>query len=180
MDVTLAAWGPDDIAVLERANTAEMTRFLGGVEAGDDLAVRHAQYLAFAETGEGAMFRIEVDGQPAGYAGWWQEEHDGMPVYEIGCAVDPAWQRRGVAAAALTEVVRRSAVAGDRHIVVGYAAAGNEASNALCRRVGFVLAATGRFPTDEGDVEVNVWVIDTSGWRGAASADAPLASSEEG
>ena len=43
------------------------------------------------------MFRVDVDGAAAGYAGWWEEEHDGVPVYEIGCVVEPGWQGRGVA-----------------------------------------------------------------------------------
>ena len=35
------------------------------------------------------MFRVDVDGAIAGYAGWWEEEHEGAPVYEIGCVIEP-------------------------------------------------------------------------------------------
>lgn len=157
--MTLVPWGDEDIAVLERANTAEMTRFLGGIEAPDDLAARHAQYLSFTEDGGGAMYRVEVDGASAGYAGWWEEDQDGDPVYEIGCAVEPAWQGRGVATEALRRVVALAATRGDRP-VVGYANAENEASNALCRRVGFELRGSGVFPTDDGDMAVNIWVVE--------------------
>ena len=38
MDVTLHRWSPDDQSVLERANTPEMTRFLGGPETPEQLA----------------------------------------------------------------------------------------------------------------------------------------------
>ena len=62
------------------------------------------------------MFRVDVDGAAAGYAGWWEEEHDGAPVYEIGCVVEPAMAgtrrrlggaRRGGAAGALATGDRR-------------------------------------------------------------------------
>lgn len=161
MQLTLVPWSDDDLAVLERANSSEMTRFLGGVESDDDLAARHALYVGFAEAG-GGMFRVDVDGEPAGYAGWWDEVHEGMPVFEIGCAVGPEWQGRGVATQALRRVVEL-AQATDPRPVVGYAAVGNAASNALCRRVGFALRGTGRFPADswdDADLDVNIWVID--------------------
>jgi RimJ/RimL family protein N-acetyltransferase len=159
MQITLEPWGVDDIEVLRRANTPEMTRFLGGPESEAALATRHAEYL---EPGGGAyMFRIEADGEVAGYAGWWEQEHDGAAAYEVGCVVDPRWQGRGVATTVLTEVVRRAAAAGVGRPIVGYGNVGNEASHALCRRVGFTLIGTGHFPPVDGGepVAVNVWMI---------------------
>ncbi len=166
MDVTLRRWGADDLAVLKRVNTPEMTRFLGGGDETDEvLAERHAEYLDLWESGEVRMFRIEVDGEASGYAGWWEEVHDGMPVYEVGCVVEPQWHGHGVASAALSELVRLAATTGDRHLIVGYAHVDNEASNALCRRVGFSLVGTGSYPLDDGEdpLSVNVWMIDTAG-----------------
>jgi RimJ/RimL family protein N-acetyltransferase len=159
MQLTLVPWSDGDRGVLERANSSEMTRFLGGVESDDDLAARHALYVGFAEAGGGGMFRVDVDDEPAGYAGWWDEVHEGMPVFEIGCAVSPGWQGRGVATEALRRVVEL-AQATDPRPVVGYAAVGNAPSNALCRRVGFELRGTGSFPSDDGGFDVNIWVID--------------------
>lgn len=156
MQVMLAPWGADDLEVLRRANTAELTQFLGGPEPEAALAQRHAEYLA----GE-SMFRVVNDGVTAGYAGWWEQEHEGAPAYEVGCVIEPAWQGRGVASAALAEVVRRAVASGDGRPIVGYAHVGNEASHALCRRVGFELEGTGMFPGDDGGapIEVAVWVI---------------------
>jgi RimJ/RimL family protein N-acetyltransferase len=160
--VTLVPWHADDLALLERANSAEMTRFLGGPELPEELAARHAEYLQLALSGAGAMYRIEVDGEPAGHAGWWTEQHEGEPVCEVGCAVEPAWQGRGVATEALRRVIAHAIdTTGLR--VVGYAGIDNEASNALCRRTGFELAGTGVFPSDDGDMAVNVWVVEAKG-----------------
>ncbi len=154
--VELVPWGDDDLEVLRRANTAELTRYLGGPEPEEALAARHAEYLAGGDAVQ--MFRIVVGGADAGYAGWWEQEHDGAPALEVGCVVEPQWQGRGVASAALGEVVRRALAAGGGRPVVGYGNVGNEASGALCRRVGFVLEGTGVFP-GEPPVTVNVWVI---------------------
>ncbi|MGL4256569.1 MAG: GNAT family N-acetyltransferase [Microbacterium sp.] len=154
--VRLEPWGTEDIRMLRRANTPELTRYLGGPEAEDALAERHAEYLAGGDAAQ--MFRIVVDGADAGYAGWWEQEHDGAPASEVGCVVEPEWQGRGIAAAAVAEVVRRALAAGGGRPVVGYADVRNEASHALCRRVGFTLEGTGLFP-GEPPVAVNVWVI---------------------
>lgn len=178
MRVTLERWGEEDLVVLERANTPEMTRFLGGPESCQALAERHWDYLTLWETGEMRMFRVDVDGQPAGYAGWWEEEHDGAPVYEIGCVIERGWQGRGVASAALGEVVRLALAIGDRHAIVGYANVDNVASNALCKGLGFALVGTGAFPGEDGGtgMSVNVWMIDTSADRaGAGSGDSASA-----
>lgn len=99
--ITLTRWGPDDLPVLERANTPEMTRHLGGPETDEQVRERHARYLRLNETKEASMFRIDVDGVPAGGIGYWQAEHDGEPAFETGWNVLPEWQGRGVAKVAL-------------------------------------------------------------------------------
>ncbi|WP_461472229.1 GNAT family N-acetyltransferase [Microbacterium sp. HJ5] len=159
MRVTLEPWTDADLDVLRRANTPELTRYLGGPETDDALIARHAEYLAGGESVR--MFRIVVDDAVAGYAGWWEQDHAGEPAYEVGCVVEAGFQGRGVAAAALGEVVRRATAAGGGRAIVGYGNAANEASHALCRRVGFTLEGTGAFPAEDGGppVPVNVWVI---------------------
>lgn len=158
--VRLEAWRDEDLALLRHTNTPELTRYLGGPETDDALEQRHAEYLSSGEAV--SMFRVVVGGETAGCAGWWEQEHHGEPAYEVGCVVLPEWQRRGVASAALDEVVRRAREAGMGRPIVGYANVENEASAHLCRRAGFTSEGTGVFPAgDEGGepVTVNVWVI---------------------
>ncbi len=66
MTVELVRWGVDDLPVLQRANTWEMTRYFGGPESDDAIAQQHSDYLSGWETGEMRMFRVDVDGKPGG------------------------------------------------------------------------------------------------------------------
>ena len=152
--------------MLKRVNTPEMTRFLGGGEETDEvLAQRHAEYLDLWDSGEVRMFRIDVDGEASGYAGWWEEEHDGLPVYEIGCVVEPRWHGHGVASAALE---RGGPPGGD---VRGPAP---DRRLRACRQRGIERAVpcdsasrswappSSRSKTARRSMSVNVWMIDTS------------------
>lgn len=159
VDVQLVPWTDADLALLRRTNTPELTRYLGGPEPDEALVERHAEYLA--GRGGARMFRVVADGAAAGYAGWWEQEHQGEPAFEIGCVVEPSAQGRGVASAALGEVVRRAIAEGDGRPIVGYGDIANEASARLCRRLGFDWEGSATFPAENGGepMRVNVWVI---------------------
>ena len=93
--VTLRRWGTEDLPLLELSNTPEMTGYLGGPESPEEVRERHERYLRLNAAGEAHMFRIDVDGTPAGGIGWWQTDHEGVPAYEAGWSVLPEWQGRG-------------------------------------------------------------------------------------
>lgn len=162
VEVTLRRWSDDDLPVLERANTPEMTRFLGGPETPAQVVERHARYLRLWRTGEAHMFRIDVDGEPAGSIGWWRVEHDGRPAYETGWAVDPQWQGRGIAREALRLLLADVRADGERDLLVAYPGVDNPGSNALCRGAGFALTRTGTMPWRGGELTFNVWELDLS------------------
>ncbi|HWM16518.1 MAG TPA: GNAT family N-acetyltransferase [Microbacterium sp.] len=162
MRVTLHEWGPDDLPVLEQSNTPEMTVHLNGPESAEEVHQRHERYLRYRQTGEAHMFRIDVDGSPAGSIGWWQTTHKGLDAYETGWGVLTPWQGRGVAGAALRELISRVAAKGDRNLLVAYPGADNAASNALCRRAGFEHTGSATAPWRGGQLTFHTWELDMS------------------
>ncbi|MFE7845400.1 GNAT family N-acetyltransferase [Microbacterium sp. NPDC057407] len=162
MAITLVPWSEHDLPVLERANTPEMTVHLGGPETGEQVRERHERYLRLNASGEARMFRIDVDGEPAGAIGYWSTQHEGAPVFEAGWSVEPRFQGRGVAAGALRRLTHLVAADGRRHLLVAYPGVDNAASNALCRRAGFELRGSGVQPWRGGELRYNVWALDVS------------------
>ncbi|WP_127792528.1 GNAT family N-acetyltransferase [Agromyces sp. LHK192] len=162
MLVELEPWGPGDRHLLDRANTPEMTRYLGGPETDEQLADRQERYLRGWREGTSWMFRIVVDGEPAGGIGWWPVEHDGVPAYETGWNTMPEFQGRGVGREALRQVVRRVAALGDRELLVAYPGVDNPGSNALCRSAGFEHVGGDTMPWRGGTITFNTWVLDLS------------------
>lgn len=162
MRVTLERWGADDLPVLERLNTPEMTAHLGGSETPEQVAARQARYLRSWEIGDAWMYRIEVDGVPAGGIGYWQVDHHGRPAHETGWSVYPEHQGRGIAREALRQIVRLAASHHDRPLLVAYPGIDNAASNALCRRAGFTRTGTETGPWRGGELTYNVWELDMS------------------
>ncbi len=66
--VGLEAWSPGDIDILERCNTPEAKRYIGGPETPEKLLDRHRRYLEGARPGGTRMFRVSHDGRGAGSA----------------------------------------------------------------------------------------------------------------
>ena len=162
MKVTLERWDASDLGVLERANTPEMTRYLGGPETAEELIERHERYLRLNASGEAHMFRIDADGIPVGGIGFWKVEHDGVPAWETGWSVEPAWQGNGIARDAVRQVTHRVAEDGMRDLLVAYPGVDNSASNALCRRAGFEQRGSATAPWRGGQLTFNTWVLDVS------------------
>lgn len=162
MTLALKPWSDADLPVLERANTPEMTRYLGGPEPDEQVAARHERYLRLGRTGEAQMYRIDVDDEPVGAIGFWQVDRDGIPAYEVGWSVEPAWQGRGIATTALRHLVARVRERGDRSLLVAYPGADNAASQAVCRSVGFSRGGTLTEPWRGGSLTVTTWTLDMS------------------
>jgi|GEM_PF-284748 len=161
MTVTIEPWGEQDLPLLERMNTPEMTAHLGGPESAGDLERRQARYLRVASTG-GRMFRIEVDGEPAGGIGYWESDEDGTPAYEAGWSVVPEHQGAGVAGAALRLLIAEVRRDGRRALLTAYPGVDNAASNALCARAGFDVRGEGREPWRGGELHFRIWALDLS------------------
>ncbi|MFG2620412.1 GNAT family N-acetyltransferase [Streptomyces sp. NPDC048507] len=137
--VRLYPWSADDFPVLRRCNAPEMTTHLGGPESEEKLAARQLRYEALSarEPAAGRMFRVDLGPETVGSIGFWEREWRGGPVYETGWAVLPEFQGRGLAAAALAELVDHVRAHGSRRSLHAFPGTDHPASNAVCRRAGF-------------------------------------------
>jgi RimJ/RimL family protein N-acetyltransferase len=166
--VWLERWHFDDLPVLERSNTPEMTSFLGGPESDQQIIARHAKFLHLWETGEARMFSIRsaTEIEPVGSVGYWQKQWRGIEVYETGWSVHTAHQGHCIAARALSECLQFAADNGDRDHVFAFPRTDNAASNALCRRTGFTLIGEADFEYPKGHpIRVNEWMFDLAALR---------------
>ncbi|HEU4808614.1 MAG TPA: N-acetyltransferase, partial [Homoserinimonas sp.] len=59
-EISLHPWSAEDLSVLERNNTPEMTVYLGGPESPEKLAERQARFLRLWDSGEARMFTISA------------------------------------------------------------------------------------------------------------------------
>ena len=73
---------------------------------------------------------------------WSHEEADLGPISELGWMVLPAFQGRGLGRGAVAELLERARVDGRWGAVHAYPAVSNDASNAMCRTLGFELVET--------------------------------------
>lgn len=169
MTVTLTRWSEGDLALLERMNAPGMTVHLGGPETPAEVRDRHARYLRLWETDDARMFRIDVDGEPAGGIGYWDVDHDGRPAFETGWSVLSEHQGRGVAGAALRALLAEVRADGRRDLLVAYPGVDNAPSNALCARAGFEAQGEGTEPWRDGELTFRIWALDMSPLQAAGS-----------
>jgi RimJ/RimL family protein N-acetyltransferase len=109
------------------------------------------------------MFKI-VDGatgEAAGSVGYWERSWRGEQVYEIGWAVLPALQGRGIAGSATARAIALARSAGKRRLLHAFPAVDNGPSNALCRKLGFSLLGECEFEYPPGRfMTCNDWRLD--------------------
>ncbi|KJQ53051.1 GNAT family N-acetyltransferase [Microbacterium sp. SA39] len=167
--LALRPWHDDDLPLLHRANTLEMTSHLNGPETDEQIADRHARYLRYAKSGEARMFAILLDSKPVGSVGYWRLRWKDRDVWETGWFVLPEAQGQRVAARALAlliDDVRRHPERRDS--LVAFPSVDNPPSNAVCRRAGFELTASSTETFRGAELTVNEWVYDLTAPRDAA------------
>lgn len=161
--IELRPWADDDLATLQRSNTAEMTEYLGGPESAEALVARHERYLRLGREGAAHLFRIVTTAHPEGIGsiGYWRREFHGEAVLECGWAVETAHQGRGYATVALLALIAAARAAGETGQLWAYPHVVNEASNAICRKAGFRLDGQEEFEYPPGHWErSNCWVLE--------------------
>lgn len=95
---------------------------------------------------------FDQDGSLVGFGGWKGAPVDG--VVELGYSVAPARQGRGIATAAVRELIGRARAAGI-HRVVAHTLPESSPSTGVLERCGFV--RVGEIPDPDGQVEGVVW-----------------------
>jgi RimJ/RimL family protein N-acetyltransferase len=137
----LEPWQEADLPLLkELVGGSAMMVHLGGAETAERIAARHARYLRLEESGRGRMFRILGRSSGAvGSVGYWERRWRGNRIYEIGWAVLPPFQGRGIGRAAAAAAIEAARGERKRRFLHAFPAADNEPANAICRRLGFTL-----------------------------------------
>ena len=104
--VTLEPWDSGDLSLLQRLmGDPRMTEHLGGPESPDKLRERQDRYEHLK--GGDRMFKIVdvASGAGVGSVGFWTKEWRDEQVYEVGWAVVPEFQGRGIAVAATAQAI---------------------------------------------------------------------------
>ncbi len=160
--ITIEPWTDADLELLRQANAPEMTLHLGGPESEEKVLARHQRYVR-GDDYRGQMFSVRLlpGREPVGTVGYWEKEWQGDVVYEVGWGVLPAYQGRGIAAAATAAVVEQARADGNRRFVHAFPSIDNAASNAVCRKSGFTLVAEMDFEYPKGNpITCNDWRLD--------------------
>jgi RimJ/RimL family protein N-acetyltransferase len=134
--VEIVPWGPGDQPLLERlVGDPAMMEHLGGPETPQKIAERQGRY----ERPGSNQYKIVFEGEGVGWVGFWEREHRGETVYEMGWSVRPEFQGRGIAAAGTTLALDAARATGGPRYCHASPAVDNAPSNAICRKAGFEL-----------------------------------------
>jgi RimJ/RimL family protein N-acetyltransferase len=142
-----------------KLNDPEMTKHVGGPESPEKLAERQSRY----EKADSRQFKVVVEagGEGVGWVGYWETTWHDQPVWEIGWAVLPSLQGRGVASSATAQLIDRARAEQQHRFVHAFPMVENSASNAICRKLGFSLLGEIDFPARQGGfVRCNDWRFD--------------------
>ncbi|MGH2590890.1 MAG: GNAT family N-acetyltransferase [Actinomycetota bacterium] len=105
---------------------------------------------------------IESDGVASGTVCIWEhpDEVTGEPISEIGWMVLPSQQGRGLASAAVREIVGRARAERRWGSINAFPAVTNGASNAICRKSGFAHIGEREVDYAGRTLRCNHWVLD--------------------
>ena len=155
--IELRTWTKEDIQLLVRLNSPEMTEHIGGPETLEQVERRLKKYVA-AQSDVARMFRVITDGVPVGSVGFWDKKWMSEQVYETGWGILPEFQGRGIASAATAKAIEIARASGRRDSVHAFPSVDNGPSNAICRKLGFELLGESQFEYPKGHwMRCNDW-----------------------
>jgi RimJ/RimL family protein N-acetyltransferase len=171
--VLIEPWGSGNQELLEQLLADPvMMRHLGGPETRTKIAERQARY----ERPGSRQYRVVAaeSGQGVGWVGYWEREWLDRLCWEIGWAVVPAMQGRGIGSTATALVLDVAREEGSHRYVHAYPSAENAASNGICRKLGFTLLGAHDFEYPAGEwMRCNDWQFDLRPGGGASRPSRP-------
>ncbi len=160
-DVLLQSWSEEDLLLIMSLMTdPNVMAHLGGPETPEQIERRNKRYAHLSEDGDDQMFKIVSAStlEPVGKIGYWKKNWRDQLVYEMGWMVLPGYQGLGFATKAgnaLLDLIRQ-----ERRFpfVHAFPSVSNPASNAICRKLGFLLIEERMFEYPPGhQMLVNDW-----------------------
>jgi RimJ/RimL family protein N-acetyltransferase len=162
-DVQIMPWEAAGLEVLQRVNTPQMKKHVGGPETDEQVLARHQRYLDINATGRGCMFVVVLlpENVAVGTIGYWERVWQREQVYETGWNVLPTFQGRGIAAAAAAAAVASARSERKHRHLHAFPSVDNSASNAICSKAGFSLVGECDFEYPPGRfMRSNDWRLD--------------------
>ena len=154
----------DDLDLYQSILTdPEMTSEIGGPRPARDLQEKLETIVHEVKDGR-TWFSVVLPDEGEPWAGWvciWEHEEDGERFSEMGWMTIPQLQGRGLATAAVQELLERARSERKRGEIRAYPAITNAASNAICRKAGFTLVGQKKLGR-ESVLLSNDWRIDPS------------------
>jgi len=155
---------PDDLPLYEGFyGDARMMKHLGGAWPKERIPQKLRQNLEVVEAGTAWVFKVIADGDSSRAAGLvcvWEHEWRGERVNEIGWAILPAFQGRGLASEAVREILRKAREESRWGVVHALPATANAPSNAVCRKAGFTLIEECDLEWNGQALRCNHWLLD--------------------
>ena len=165
--VAIRPYSEADFPLLMRTlGDPRMMTYLGGPESVEKLQERHRKFVTLSgHSTAGCIFVILVGAEraSAGTVGFWERDQDGQKAWETGWSVLLEFQGQGVATAATRLLVESVAELRSRRYLHAFPSVDNDASNAICRKVGFTLLREESFeypPRSGSLMRCNVWRLD--------------------
>ncbi|WP_040950598.1 GNAT family N-acetyltransferase [Gorillibacterium massiliense] len=163
VQVELRAWSEDDLVLLRLQNTPEMTEHLGGPESEEKLLNRHQRYLNISGQKTGNMFSVVQlpHREKVGSVGYWDSDWQGEEVYETGWSILPLYQNKGLATAAMLQVIGIVKRERKYRSIHAFPAIDNPGSNGVCRKLGFTLDGPCEVEYPKGSMmQSNHWFLE--------------------
>jgi len=163
LTISLRSWRPDDLPLLERLlGDPIMMEHLGGPETPEQIRKRLDRYCSDEQI---RMFVIVLEPESVGIGsvGYWEREWQGQKIWESGWRILPDYQGRGITTQAIRLIMERARAEQKHRYVHAFPSVDNTASNAICKKLGFVLQREVDFeyPAGTGNyIRSNDWRLD--------------------